>query len=77
MTEEVLTKAQKIYRRYTAANGELYRLDNGITAVECGGTLIELSPDVAAQVKALLVKCQKKQIEQLQAEFEALLFPAD
>lgn len=51
MTEEVLTKAQKVYRKYTAANSALYKLDNDITAVECGGVLVELSPDVAAQVK--------------------------
>lgn len=72
MTEEVLTKAQKVYRKYTAANCALYKLDNDITAVECGGVLIELSPDVAAQVKALLVKNQQAQIAQLWAEFEAL-----
>ena len=77
MTEATITKAQKIYKKYTAVKSSLYSLDNDITAVECSGKLIELSPDVAAQVKALLVKCQKKQIEQLRAEFEELLFPAD
>lgn len=77
MTNSTLREAQKIYRRYNIAQNVLYSLDSGITAVECGSVLVELSPDVAAQVKALLVKCQKKQIEQLRAEFEALLFPAD
>lgn len=72
MTEEVMTKAQKVYRKYTAASSELYRLDKDITAVECDGTLIELSPDVAAQVKELLVKNQQAQIARLWAEFEAL-----
>lgn len=72
MTEEVLTKAQKVYRKYTAASSSLYKLDNDITAVECGGVLIELSPDVAAQVKELLVKNQQAQIARLWAEFEAL-----
>ena len=72
MTEEVLTKAQKVYRKYTAANSALYKLDNDITAVECGGVLVELSPDVAAQVKELLVKKQQAQIARLWAEFEAL-----
>ena len=72
-----MTEMQKIYRKYNAVHDALYSLDNEITAIECGGKLVELSPDVAAQVKALLVKCQKKQIEQLRAEFEELLFPAD
>ena len=72
MTEEVLTKAQKIYGRYSAAMNELYSLDNEITAVECGGVLVELESDVAAQVKDLLVKNQKAVIAQLWAEFEAL-----
>lgn len=72
MTEEVMTKAQKVYREYTAASSELYKLDKDITAVECGGTLIELSPDVAAQVKELLVKNQQELIARLWAEFEAL-----
>ncbi len=72
MTEEVLTKAQKVYGKYSAERSMLYKLDNEITAVECGGKLLELSSDVAAQVKALLVKNQQAQIAQLWAEFEAL-----
>lgn len=72
MTEEVLTKAQKVYRKYTAANSTLYKLDNDITAVECGGVRVELSPDVAAQVKELLVKNQQELVAKFWAEFEAL-----
>ena len=72
MTESSLTEAQKIYRKYTAAQYMLYSLDNEITAVECGGKLVELSADVAAQVKELLVKNQQAQIARLWAEFEAL-----
>lgn len=72
MTEEVLTKAQKVYRKYTVANSTLYKLDNDITAVECGGVLVELSPDVAAQVKELLVKNQQELVAKFWAEFEAL-----
>lgn len=72
MTESVLSNAQKIYGKYSAAKNALYNLDNDITAVECGGKLLELSPDVAAQVKALLVKNQQELIARLWAEFEAL-----
>lgn len=72
MTEEVLTKARKIYNKYTAAQYILSNLDKDITAVECGGKMIELSEDMAAQVKALLAKNQQAQIAQLWAEFEAL-----
>lgn len=72
MTESVLAKAQKIYGRYNAEQNMLYSLDNEITAVECGGVLVELDPDVAAQVKELLVKNQQAQIAKLWAEFEAL-----
>lgn len=72
MTEAKLREAQKIYGKYSAERNMLYKLDNEITAVECGDKLLELSPDAAAQVKALLVKNQQELVAKFWAEFEAL-----